>query len=108
MEQVGRTRSGDTIGSDLGDRFSYVCVLDAAGDVVRRERVRTVRARIEELFAEFPSSPVVMDVGSHSPWVSRVVGMLGHEVIVANPGKDWQVTTRCSLHLRTAQLGEWG
>jgi len=51
----------------------------------RRERVRTVKAGIEELFSEFSRSLVVMQVGSHSPWVSRLIGQLGREVIVATP-----------------------
>jgi transposase len=27
---------------------------------------------------------VVMEVGTHSPWVSRLLQLLGHEVLVAN------------------------
>ena len=28
-----------------------------------------------------------MEVGQHSPWISRILGELGHEVLVANPRK---------------------
>jgi transposase len=33
----------------------------------------------------FKSSRVVLEVGTHSPWVSRLAERAGHEVIVANP-----------------------
>ena len=44
-----------TIGIDLGDRTSHLCVLDAAGDVVEEGRIATkpqaLRARFENLAA---------------------------------------------------------
>jgi transposase len=39
---------------------------------------------MEELFSEAPASLVVMEVGTHSPWISRVAKQAGHEVLVAN------------------------
>ena len=34
-----------------------------------------------------PRSRIALDTGTHSPWVSRLLGELGHEVIVANARK---------------------
>ncbi len=37
--------------------------------------------------ARYPGTTVVMETGTHSPWVSRAVAALGHPVIVANARK---------------------
>lgn len=73
-----------TIGIDLGDRWSCYCVLDERGEVVARGMVVSEKKELEELFGQLPASVVVMEVGGHSPWVSRTVEKLGHETIVAN------------------------
>jgi transposase len=74
-----------TIGLDLSDKTTEACVLDAAGEVVERFRVRTTSAALERALARFEPSRVILEVGTHSPWVSRLVTRLGHEAIVANP-----------------------
>lgn len=76
-----------TIGMDLGDRYTQLCVLDAAGTELEATRVRTTPASLEQWFARRPRARVVVEAGTHSPWASRCVGALGHEVIVANPRK---------------------
>ena len=74
-----------TICLDLGDRFTEGRVLDEFGEVVESFRVRTTQAALRARLASFPPSWVVLEVGTHSPWVSRVVSSEGHEAIVANP-----------------------
>jgi transposase len=76
---------GLTIGIDLGDRRSSVCVVDGAGEVQRRFSVATTEAGLRRALADQPASRVVIEVGTHSPWVSRVLEAMGHEVLVANP-----------------------
>jgi transposase len=73
-----------TIGLDVGDRWSEVCVLDAGGAVRTTRRVRTTAPALEQWFGTQPVSRVVLEVGTHSPWVSRLLTDLGHEVLVAN------------------------
>jgi transposase len=73
-----------TIGLDLGDRGSWYCVLDDQGEVIGRDQVVTERQPLEVVFGKFPPSLVALEVGTHSPWVSRLLQALGHEVIVAN------------------------
>ena len=73
-----------TIGLDLGDRASCWCVLDENGEVIGRGVVSTDRQSMEREFKQFPFSRVALEVGTHSPWVSRILKQLGHEVIVAN------------------------
>lgn len=73
-----------TIGVDLGDRVSRICGVDAAGEVAREASVATTRAAMEAYFRPLPRCRVVVEVGTHSPWVSALLEGLGHEVIVAN------------------------
>ncbi len=74
-----------TIGLDLGDRFTEGRVLNASAEVIEAFRVRTTEAALSSRLASFAPSRVVLEVGTHSPWVSRVVSRLGHEAVVANP-----------------------
>lgn len=73
-----------TIGLDLGDRSSCYCVLDEEGEVIGRGEVVTERQPLQLLFGKMPASLMALEVGTHSPWASRVLEELGHEVIVAN------------------------
>jgi transposase len=73
-----------TVGIDLGDRFSHYATLDATGELVAEGRFKTSPAALELQFRHLDRSRVVIEVGSQSPWVSRTLGALGHEVIVAN------------------------
>ena len=73
-----------TIGLDLGDRFSWYCVLDEAGEVVLEQKVATTPKAMKDVFGGMPRSRLALETGTHSPWVSRVLSELGHEVIVAH------------------------
>lgn len=74
----------ETIGCDLGDKRSEICVLDAAGQVMMRTSVRTTEKGIKGLFTR-SAAHVVIEVGTHSRWVSELLKELGHRVTVANP-----------------------
>lgn len=76
-----------TIGLDLGDRYSYLAVLDEDGELVEETRVRTVAPAIRTWFGRMDRARVALEVGTHSPWVSRLVEECGHDVIVANARK---------------------
>ena len=39
---------------------------------------------MKEVFAAMPRSRIALETGMHSPWVSRLLSELGHEVIVAH------------------------
>ena len=73
-----------TIGLDLGDRASCYCVLDEAGKVVLEQRLSTTAKALREVFGTMPRSRMALETGMHSPWVSRLLQELGHEVIVAH------------------------
>ena len=76
---------GWTLGLDLGDRAHHVCVLDAAGQIVREGALPNTRPALAKLLAEFPRATVALEAGTHSPWISRYLTGLGAKVIVANP-----------------------
>ena len=73
-----------TIGFDLGDRSSWYCVLDETGSVLLEQRVSTTPKAMKEVFGGMPRSRIALETGMHSPWVSRLLSELGHEVIVAH------------------------
>jgi transposase len=83
-----------TIGVDLGDRMSAICVLDAAGSVVAQRTIPTTATALTRLLGECPASRVVVEVGTHSPWVSRQLTTLGAAVFVANPSAMYGVRRR--------------
>jgi transposase len=85
MDKRITTASELTIGLDLGDKHTEGCVLDGSGEVVETFRVRTTPPGLQRKLASFSPSRVVLEVGTHSPWISRLVSELGHEGIVANP-----------------------
>src|ERR1700682_3233858 len=73
-----------TIGLDLGDRSSWYCVLGEGGEVLLEQKLSTTPKAMREGFSAMPRSRIALETGLHSPWVSRVLSELGHEVIVAH------------------------
>ena len=76
-----------TVGLDVGDRSSWYCVLDESGAVVLEERLSTTPKAMSEVFGGMPRSRIALETGTHSPWISRLLEGLGHEVIVAHARK---------------------
>jgi transposase len=75
------------IGMDLGDRYNQFCVLDGAGEVVQEGRVACTELGLRKVFGTWEPSLFAIEAGTHSPWVSRVLGELGHTVLVGHPRK---------------------
>lgn len=73
-----------TIGLDLGDRSSNYCILDEAGEVLLEHKLPTTPEAMKRVFGGMPRSRIALETGAHSPWVSRLLTQLGHEVIVAH------------------------
>jgi transposase len=74
-----------TVGIDLGDRSSCYCALDDQGEIVQQGSVATTKKDLNRIFGALAHGRIALEVGTHSPWVSRHIRSLGHEVIVANP-----------------------
>jgi transposase len=77
----------NTIGVDLGDRWSRYCVLDRDGTIIKEDRVRTSAEGLEQCFGKTPATRIVIEAGTHSPWISRQLEDYGHEVVIANARK---------------------
>jgi len=73
-----------TIGLDLGDRWSFYCVLDEVGKVILEQKLPTTPEATKRMFQKIPRSRIALETGTHSPWLSRLLTELGHEVIVAH------------------------
>jgi transposase len=81
-----------TIGVDLGDRWSFYCVLDEAGKIILEQKVATKPEAMKQTFARIPRSLIALETGTHSPWVSRLLTQVGHEVLVAHAQKVQLIT----------------
>src|ERR1700685_4595932 len=59
------------MGMDLGDRTSRYCVLDGSGQIVREGSVGTTKAAMTQLYGQLRRGRIALEVGTHSPWISR-------------------------------------
>src|SRR2546428_8419150 len=87
LDPMANPMTNLTIGVDLGDRYSELYVVDAAGAGVETGRVRTTVAGLGQWFGGRVPARGGLEAGAHSPWASRGLQRLGHEVLVANPRK---------------------
>ena len=79
-----------TIGVDVSDRTSKICVMAKSSGGERRIVIETTcattKAGFEEAFAKYDRSwPVVFETGTHCRWMDRCFRKLGFQTIVANP-----------------------
>ncbi len=81
---VARSTGPMTIGLDLGDKASRYCVLDSNGERISEGSVATTRKAMAQKFSGMGRCRIAMEVGTHSPWLSRMLTGLEFEVIVAN------------------------
>src|ERR1039458_3493630 len=81
-----------TVGLDLGQRSSRYCILDEAGEKASEDQLPTTKTGLDSVLGKMPPCRVALEVGTHSPWVSRHLAAMGHEVIVANPRKVKLIT----------------
>jgi transposase len=86
---VSKERPQVTAGLDIGDKYSYLCLIDSqSGEVIEEGRLRTSPEAFGRRFgSERPPMRIAIEAGTHSPWASRVLEGLGHEVLVANSRK---------------------
>ena len=97
-----RARKGGpiTIGMDLGDKTSRYCVLGDNGEVLSEGSVATTKKAMAEKFTKMRRCRIAMEVGTHSPWLSRLLSGLGFEVIVANARQVQLISARSSKNDR--------
>lgn len=86
--ELSKVESRGVVGLDLGDRRSQVCRLEAErGSILEETRVSTSALGLQRYFGGLCPQLVVIETGTHSLWVGRLLQQLGHEVIMANASK---------------------
>lgn len=89
-----------TVGLDLGDRYSRYCLLNEHCEVIEEGRIQSTEPAFRRHFAGELRQRVALECGTHSPWVSRLLKSLGHQVIVANARKIPVITASQSKNDR--------
>src|SRR3712207_1381112 len=70
-----------TAGLDLGDKYSYLCLIDTeSGEVMKEGRLRTTPEALKRRFSSEQPLRIAIEAGTHSPRTSRVLEECGHEV----------------------------
>lgn len=87
MKTTKKTPPKVNIGMDLGDTHHVVCVLDKDGNTLKEFPIPNHAKHLLALANEFPNARIAMEVGTHSPWISRLLAERGMEVFVANSRK---------------------
>jgi transposase len=88
MSDVSKGQPQLTAGLDLGDKYSYLCLIDhQSGEIMEEGRLRTSPETFKRRFASGEPMRLAIEAGTHSPWVSRLLEECGHEVLVANARK---------------------
>jgi transposase len=88
MSDGNREQPAMTAGLDLGDKYSYLCLIDTeSGEVMEEGRLRTIPEAFRRRFASERPLRIAIEAGTLSPWVSRLLEECGHEVLVANARK---------------------
>lgn len=73
------------VGIDVHQKYSEICWLSEAGEVQQRRRLPTTEASLRRFFGRIERVRVVLESSCVTPWVSRLLGEMGHEVVVLNP-----------------------
>jgi len=69
-----------TNGMDLGDNCHDVCIIDGSGEVIERNELENTRKSLTVFSEKYPDSQVIMEAGTHSPWISRHLKRRGMRV----------------------------
>jgi transposase len=96
-----------TVGIDLGDKYSQLCVLDVEAEVLEEARIRTTPEAMRRKFEAMEPCLVALEAGTHSPWVSRLLDDLGHECLVANPAALHRKGQRKNDKVDATKLARW-
>lgn len=76
------------VGLDVGDRMSHAYAMDfESGEVLAEGPVATTPTAMRRFLGHIGRGRVVLEVGTHSRWLSVLLEEMGHEVLVANARK---------------------
>lgn len=113
MKKCNAVKPSLTLGLDVGDRWIHVARVDRNGEDAGEERLACRPAVVRQYFGKLERCRVVLEVGTHSRWLNRMLVELGHEVFVANAGRLESIRAsrqKCDRRdaLELARLGHLG
>jgi transposase len=73
------------IGLDLGDKQNVAVVFDEDGTESKAVKISNTKVAMGKYFSKHAEAVVVMEAGTHSGWISRLLEGMGHDVWVGNP-----------------------
>ena len=85
MKQHTMNSKQTTIGLDIGDRSCHYCVLEPGFDEPQHGHLATKPKKLQKFFDDRPGALVVIEAGTHSPWIQRLISDCGSAPLVANP-----------------------
>lgn len=110
MINVSTTTKGQerlTVGIDLGDKYSQVCILNGTPEIIEEGRIRTTPETLRRKFEVMEPCLVACEAGTHSPWVSRLLESLGHACLVAHPAALHRKGGKKNDQVDAAKLARW-
>ena len=75
------------IGVDLGDKKHHVCVTDKDGNILCEKTIANNHKQLGQFAHEYRGALFAIEVGTHSPWISRLIEASGCTCLVANARK---------------------
>lgn len=85
------------IGLDLGDKQNVAVVFDEDGTENKAVKISNTKVAMSKFFSKYDEAVVVMEAGTHSSWISRLLGGMEHDVWVGNPRRlraIWDATDK--------------
>lgn len=82
----------DCIGIDIGDKVNSICILNNKGEILLEKNIQNNKAAMKEYFDSIEKASIVIEAGSHSPWIEKLLVAIGHDVFVCNPRELAAVT----------------
>jgi transposase len=82
MENTSKGEGVKFVGVDVGDKFSRYCSLDERRMIAGVGRFATTRVGLRKEFAELPPSKIILEAGTHSPWIADLFEEMGHSPVV--------------------------
>jgi len=70
---------------DLHVRYTWIRLVDAGGQVLLERRVPTTAEALRTVLRGRPAGRILIESGTDSEWVARVIEGCGHEVVMAAP-----------------------
>ena len=86
METSDSGATTTTIGIDVSDKYTRLCILDGTGTIVEEGRVATTGPAFRRRFCTMPRARVALEAGAHSHWISRLLAEAGQAVVAGEPG----------------------